>query len=365
MRTMMHSHLRGQNGCLGFYYGLDPLLTAYPEGGLPGEFFINGKTQSIWVWDATGHTWYDTNHAAPAPFMGIITTPETFSPTVEQGVSACYVYVAGSKGSYVFSALKEGATMTVNTETAAIITLVWDGSVWRNYVTPLSFEGMAPPYYLYRGLWSNKNIYKNADNVSDVVYFMDKYYRVKPSVGSTTAPPTETDYWEEFPRFCAIANAIELKSGAMVFLDDMQCIRVANDFSTWDLCDGEIRHIETGTFLSQAGELRIPVLNGEMVLSPIQKGLVIFNSNEIVFRLELDENNNIQMTMTEVQDDGKYEIVFSPRQACFSYFDSTGQEVRKFKLSADGLSGTLKKWTDILSSGDFYVDDNNFIKLKK
>lgn len=79
MRTTIHNHLRGQNGCLGFYYGLASLLSAYPEGGLPGEFFINGETQSIWIWDSTGHSWYDTNHAAPSPFMGIITEPATFS----------------------------------------------------------------------------------------------------------------------------------------------------------------------------------------------------------------------------------------------------------------------------------------------
>ena len=53
MKTTIHNHLRGQNGCLGFYYGLASLLSAYPEGGLPGEFFINGETQSIWIWDST------------------------------------------------------------------------------------------------------------------------------------------------------------------------------------------------------------------------------------------------------------------------------------------------------------------------
>ena len=78
MRTTIHNHLRGQNGCLGFYYGLASLLSAYPEGGLPGEFFINGETQSIWIWDSTGRSWYDTNHAAPSPFMGIINEPATF-----------------------------------------------------------------------------------------------------------------------------------------------------------------------------------------------------------------------------------------------------------------------------------------------
>lgn len=138
MKTTIHNHLRGQNGCLGFYYGLASLLSAYPEGGLPGEFFINGETQSIWIWDSTGRSWYDTNHAAPSPFMGIITEPATFSPAVESGVQACFIYVAGGKGSYVFPALKGSAAMTVTTDSSAIITLVWDGTAWRNYVTPLT-----------------------------------------------------------------------------------------------------------------------------------------------------------------------------------------------------------------------------------
>ena len=115
MRTTIHNHLRGQNGCLGFYYGLASLLSAYPEGGLPGEFFINGETQSIWIWDSTGRSWYDTNHAAPSPFMGIITEPATFSPAVESGVQACFIYVAGGKGAYVFPALKGSSAMTVTT----------------------------------------------------------------------------------------------------------------------------------------------------------------------------------------------------------------------------------------------------------
>ena len=140
MKTTIHNHLRGQNGCLGFYYGLASLLSAYPEGGLPGEFFINGETQSIWIWDSTGRSWYDTNHAAPSPFMGIITEPATFSPAVESGVQACFIYVAGGKGAYVFPALKGSAAMTVTTDSSAIITLVWDGTAWRNYVTSLTFD---------------------------------------------------------------------------------------------------------------------------------------------------------------------------------------------------------------------------------
>ena len=115
MKVREHSHLRGQNGCLGFFYGLDALLSAYPEGGLAGEFFINGKTQSIWVWDSTGRSWYDTNHVAPAPFFGVVTDPATFSPAVESGQPACFVYVAGYAGAHVFPALKGASAITVTT----------------------------------------------------------------------------------------------------------------------------------------------------------------------------------------------------------------------------------------------------------
>ncbi len=219
MRTTIHNHLRGQNGCLGFYYGLASLLSAYPEGGLPGEFFINGETQSIWIWDSTGRSWYDTNHAAPSPFMGIITEPATFSPAVESGVQACFIYVAGGKGSYVFPALKGSAAMTVTTDSAAIITLVWDGIAWRNYVTSLTFDDAVRPVYLYRGAWNPSFTYRCTGGVADVVYFMGKYYQVKFSVGSTTASPASSNDWEELSRFCAIADEIKLKPNGLVLLD--------------------------------------------------------------------------------------------------------------------------------------------------
>ena len=277
MKTTIHNHLRGQNGCLGFYYGLASLLSAYPEGGLPGEFFINGETQSIWIWDSTGRSWYDTNHAAPSPFMGIITEPATFSPAVESGVQACFIYVAGGKGAYVFPALKGSAAMTVTTDSSAIITLVWDGTAWRNYVTPLTFDDAVRPVYLYRGTWNPSFTYRCTGGVADVVYFMGKYYQVKFSVGSTTASPASSNDWEELSRFCAIADEIKLKPNGLVLLDGQQTIRVSSELSSWELCNGEISHKETGTFLSQAGELRVPIGDGEVVISPLQKGIVVYS----------------------------------------------------------------------------------------
>lgn len=284
MRTTIHNHLRGQNGCLGFYYGLASLLSAYPEGGLPGEFFINGETQSIWIWDSTGRSWYDTNHAAPSPFMGIITEPATFSPAVESGVQACFIYVAGGKGSYVFPALKGSAAMTVTTDSAAIITLVWDGTAWRSYVTPLMFDDAVRPVYLYRGTWNPSFTYRCTGGAADVVYFMGKYYQVKFLVGSTTASPASSNDWEELSRFCAIADEVKLKPNGLVLLDGQQTIRVSSELSSWELCNGEISHKETGTFLSQAGELRVPIGDGEVVISPLQKGIVVYSGGGNLLR---------------------------------------------------------------------------------
>lgn len=295
MKTTIHNHLRGQNGCLGFYYGLASLLSAYPEGGLPGEFFINGETQSIWIWDSTGRSWYDTNHVAPSPFMGIITEPATFSPAVESGVQACFIYVAGGKGAYVFPALKGSAAMTV-----------------------------------------------------------------------TTASPASSNDWEELSRFCAIADEIKLRPNGLVLLDGQQTIRVSSELSSWELCNGEISHKETGTFLSQAGELRVPIGDGEVVISPLQKGIVVYSGDgDKVFQIGLGAAGEALLKMTQPIENGSCEVSISPRQIEISRLDGTGLPVYRSSFTADGLNCALKKWTDILSEGDIYVDENNFVRQKK
>ena len=99
----------------------------------------------------------------------------------------------------------------MTTDSSAIITLVWDGTAWRNYVTPLTFDDAVRPVYLYRGAWNPSFTYRCTGGVADVVYFMGKYYQVKFSVGSTTASPASSNDWEELSRFCAIADEIKLK----------------------------------------------------------------------------------------------------------------------------------------------------------
>lgn len=365
MKVKEHSHLRGQNGCLGFFYGLDALLSAYPEGGLPGEFFINGKTQSIWIWDATGRSWYDTNHAAPAPFFGLVTDPATFSPSVESGQEACFVYVAGEAGEYVFPALKGASAITVVTASAAIITLVWDGTAWRNQVTPLPLEDLVRPTYMYRGQWVAGGEYVCADGIADVVFYMDKYYQVKQSVGHTTQKPTTTSDWEEVSRFCATANRLEMKANDVMMLDQRQAIRVMGDTSSWNLYNGEIRHLESGTVLTQAGELRVAMQQGEIVISPVQNAMSFWQNSTRCMHIDWDDKGNIRLFLLGRGEDGSSQMLILPDGITLSKSGSGGETVGQCQIAADGLNCKLKLWTDTLVEGDIYVDENNFLKQKR
>lgn len=365
MKVREHSHLRGKNGCLGFFYGLDALLSAYPEGGLAGEFFINGKTQSIWVWDSTGRSWYDTNHAAPAPFFGVVTDPATFSPAVESGQPASFVYVAGYAGSHLFPALKEGSSLTVVTDSAAIITLVWDGSVWRDYVTPLTFDDAIRPIYMYRGQWNGDATYTCANGVVDVAYFMGRYYRVKDSVGSTSLSPGASSNWEEVAHFYAVADRLEMLPDQLMVLDQQQTIRTTSGNSSWELCNGEIRHLESGTFLSQSGELRVSKEQCDIIISPTMKGLVFWGPDEKNLVIDWDTDDNIRLTLSQSDDSGSHQILVTPQQITLSKLDSAGQVQSSTRISPEGMSGKLKLWSDTLAEGDIYVDENNFLKQKR
>lgn len=366
MKVKEHSHLRGQNGCLGFFYGLDALLSAYPEGGLPGEFFVNGKTQSIWVWDATGRSWYDSNHAAPAPFFGIITDTNSFSPNVESGKEACFVYIAGHAGSYHFLALKGVSPLTVTTTSAAVIVLVWDGTTWRDYVTPISLDDAVHLSYMYRGSWTESSTYIYADGFTDVVYYLGKYYRVKQAGSVTGEIPDESDKWEEVTHFYAVADQLYFPTGQLIVLDRQQAIRVKGFGSTWELGDGIIHHLETGTFLSTAGELRVPAGgDSEIVISPIERGIKFWRNNKEVLIIDWDNNGQVRLAMSQFDDSGSRELSISPQQITLSQLDSAGQTLNTSQLSLNGLNCRLKQWSDTLVEGDIYVDENNVLKQKR
>ena len=364
MKVKEHSHLRGQNGCLGFFYGLDALLSAYPEGGLPGEFFINGKTQSIWVWDATGRSWYDSNHAAPAPFFDVITDPATFSPGVESGVSACFIYIAGRAGSYQFPALKGSSTLTVTTTSAAVIALVWNGTSWRDYVTPLSLENVMPPNYMYRGAWSETLTYIYADGIVDVVYYQGRYYRVKQEGSITGEVPDQSSNWERLTRFYTVAGKLDMPQGEVLRLNQQQAIRVESGDSSWDLCDGIIKHMGTGTLLSQAGELRIPVEGGEVIIGPSCRGIKYMKGEDTSLVFDLDSTGNARILMIRREESGKIQMYVMPHALTLTRFDNYGNIIRFNSMTVDGINWQLKKWSDNLIEGDIYVDENNFLKQK-
>lgn len=364
MKVKEHSHLRGQNGCLGFFYGLDAVLSEYPEGGLAGEFFINGDTQSIWVWDSASRLWYDTNHAAPAPFCGVVSDPATFSPSVGNGESACYVYIAGYADTYTFPRVKGLSPVSVTTDSAAIITLVWDSNTWHSYVTPLTFDDAIRPTYMYRGMWSSNATYYCQKGISDVVYYRGAYYAVKSSVQQTSQPPTTTSDWAQFLNYQAIANTLEMLPNQIMTMDQQQTIRVAGGGSSWDLCNGEIRHLESGTFLSQAGDLRVFSTKGNVVISP-NGCITLWRNNKKEMIIDWNDEGQIEISMSHPNSTETDALSILPHQITLSRTDGNGQILSSSSLSSEGFNCKLKLVTDTLEEGDIYVDENNFLRQKR
>ena len=57
---MKHNYYHNIGRFIGYYYGVSPVLSKYPEGDA-GDYFLNGETCSLWMWDAASATWIDTN----------------------------------------------------------------------------------------------------------------------------------------------------------------------------------------------------------------------------------------------------------------------------------------------------------------
>ena len=118
-------------GYLGYYGSLEALQSCYPEGGEAGSFFLNGETSTLWMWNPVTACWCDTNYASAPDLVGMITDPETFSPSIIANKEALYYYVATTAGSYGFPKLP--GTMIkieVSCSQSSIILLHWDGSKW-------------------------------------------------------------------------------------------------------------------------------------------------------------------------------------------------------------------------------------------
>lgn len=142
------------NRFLGYYYGVGSVQGVYPEG-LPGWFFINGETNSVWMWDVIGGRWIDTNRI-DGGLKGYVTDAAHFEPEIFSGIKASYLHVACYPGTITFTKFKNsGVAVTVTVAESSVIMLFWNGDYWEHNVIPMK----APfPKGLQTGVWSLDNI---------------------------------------------------------------------------------------------------------------------------------------------------------------------------------------------------------------
>ncbi len=147
-----HAHSLYKIGYVGFYPNVEAVWAAYPEGGFPGQFFINGETQSVWMWNISCKNWCDTNHPFQAPVSGIIGDPATFKPDVKIDVPAYYLYISGGSGVYEFPYfVPANPALHVETKGPAIILLWWNGQMWQSYVTELRLNPyISQTHWMYK-----------------------------------------------------------------------------------------------------------------------------------------------------------------------------------------------------------------------
>ncbi len=385
MKTTYHTHLRGSNGCLGFYYGLEALQSDFPEGGLPGEFFINGETQSLWIWDATKRAWVDTCHVSLAPFLGVIASPETFSPSLDKNTKGCFIYSAGHKGTYEFPLLSGSDKVEVEANSAGIITLEWDGHVWSSTFTPLSLENITIPTMLFQGEYNSGTVYSGIEGVTDVVYYCGNYYRVKPGVEEAGHDlcPDESEEWEMLSRYTAKANEVELIEGGCIDLLNGQSINSYwEDDYGYSFGNGSLTHEMTGTTLDKDGNIRIPFAGGigELILFPDDPyccgGISLLGINEDgeleeKLRLVIDEGGECRITASQSYwgDDYVYDLMIEPVEYKITKHlkgNPYGRVVNVASLSRTGLNlPSMKSYDDELKDGDLYYDEDYIVHIYK
>ena len=126
-----------QGKFMGYYWGVGAFLSRHPNGGIPGGFFVNGETNSIWVWDFLNKKWIDSNRVE-GPLQGVVDDPATFEPNAKLGIKTTYLYVSNKPGNITFANfLNAGVPIEVSTETNAVIMLFWNGDYWETSVVPI------------------------------------------------------------------------------------------------------------------------------------------------------------------------------------------------------------------------------------
>ena len=131
---------------LGYYYGVGEVMSQniYPQ---PGMFFVNGETNSVWVWDSLTRMWIDTNRV-DGGLKGMLTdregnSPSDYVPSPQVGIKESYFYVANTEVpvDIVFTYFKNGnGSISVTVEKNALIILFWNGDYWETSLIPMNID---------------------------------------------------------------------------------------------------------------------------------------------------------------------------------------------------------------------------------
>lgn len=151
---MKHNYYHNIGRFIGYYYGVSPVLSKYPEGDA-GDYFLNGETCSLWMWDAASATWIDTNRV-DSGLQQMLTdeegnSPSDYVPSPSVGIKEAYFYVAenadcdedesASPREITFTYFKNGnSSVSVEVRKTSIIILYWNGDYWETSVVPMNVD---------------------------------------------------------------------------------------------------------------------------------------------------------------------------------------------------------------------------------
>lgn len=131
---------------LGYHYDVGEVL-ALNIAPQPGMFFINGETNSVWLWNALNREWIDTNRV-DSGLKGMLTdktgnSPADFIPSPQVGVKESYFYVAktDTPQEVVFTHFKNGNnSVSVAVPNTSVIILYWNGDYWETSLIPMNID---------------------------------------------------------------------------------------------------------------------------------------------------------------------------------------------------------------------------------
>lgn len=151
---MKHNYYHNIGRFIGYYYGVSPVLSKYPEGDA-GDYFLNGETCSLWMWDAASATWIDTNRV-DSGLQQMLTdeegnSPADYVPSPSVGIKEAYFYVAenadcdedesASPREITFIYFKNGnSSVSVEVRKTSIVILYWNGDYWETSVVPMNVD---------------------------------------------------------------------------------------------------------------------------------------------------------------------------------------------------------------------------------